>query len=120
MGGGGGFFIVIIVLFGLMWLFMIRPQKRKQLERQQMLSRLGPGTRIVTAGGIYGTIVETDEDSLVLEISEDVEVRVARNAIATVLPDHEDAEELEESDYEEAVDEVAADPDGASAEPGRR
>lgn len=115
----------MVALFGVMWLFMIRPQKRKQLERQQMLRNVGPGAEILTAGGIYGTVVDGDDDSVTLEIAEDVEVRVARNAVAMVVPpaeevDDEDVAVAEEEELEDLHERAELRAEAESANPERR
>lgn len=107
---------VLIVLAAVaigMWWFIARPQKRRQQQLQRAIQAAGPGTEIVTVGGIYGTVVENDaeETSIIIEIAEGVEMRVARRAIANVVPPHEspsaDAEDTDVEDAVEADDEVA-------------
>ena|SRR5438067_12968360 len=87
--------IVIVALFGLMWLLLIRPQRRRQTEQRQMLSNLQVGDEIVTAGGIYGRIEDVDESDVTVEIAPGTRVRVARRAVAGIVTEEED-EELEE------------------------
>ena len=92
MGG----YIFILVLLVVMWFMLIRPQRRRQLESQRLLASLDVGKEIVTAGGLYGTITSLDDDEARVEIAEGVEVRVAKRAIAGVLSEDDEAEELEE------------------------
>jgi preprotein translocase subunit YajC len=70
-----------------MYFLMIRPQQRRQKDLAQMQSALAPGAEVMTGSGIYGTVIEVDEEdgSVVLEISSEVNVRFARAAIARVL-----------------------------------
>ena len=94
--------LIIVVLFGLMYFLMIRPQRAKAQQQQQMLSAVEVGDEILTVGGIYGIVqeIEPDEDGgdLIVEIAEGIHVRIARKALATVVkPDDEDAEEDEDS-----------------------
>jgi preprotein translocase subunit YajC len=95
-----------------MWWFIARPQKKKQQALQQAIQAAGPGTEIVTIGGIYGTVIENDaeETSIIIEIAEGVEMRIARRAIANVVAPHEspsaDPEEADEADDEVAEGEV--------------
>jgi len=91
-----GGYIFILVLLVVMWFMLIRPQRRRQLESQRLLSSLSVGKEIVTAGGLYGTITSLDDDEARVEIAEGVEVRVAKRAIAGVLSEDEEPEELEE------------------------
>jgi preprotein translocase subunit YajC len=92
MSGPG--FLLIIVAFAFLYFVIIRPQKKRQLQARQMLSELTVGVEVVTAGGIYGRVTETHEDYVVVEIASQVSVRVARRAIASILPPAE-AEETE-------------------------
>ncbi len=92
MGG----YIFILVLLVAMWFLLIRPQRRRQLESQRLLNSLTVGQEIVTAGGLYGTITALEEDEARVAIAHGVEVRVAKRAIAGVLSDDEEPEQLEE------------------------
>jgi preprotein translocase subunit YajC len=91
-----GGYIFILVLLVLMWFMLIRPQRRRQLESQRLLESLSVGKEIVTAGGLYGTITALEDDEARVEIADGVEVRVAKRAIAGVLSEDEEPEELEE------------------------
>ncbi len=84
---GLGPLIFIIVLFALMWLVLIRPQRRRQLEQAQLIERLEVGDEIVTAGGLYGRLTRIDADEVGVEVAPGVEVRVARQAVAAVRPE---------------------------------
>jgi preprotein translocase subunit YajC len=103
--------IFIILIFALMWLLFIRPQRRKQQAQRDMLSNVAPGDEIVTAGGLYGTVRAVDDEALMLEIAPGTEVRVAKRAVAAVIPPEEEEEE-EEVDEEED-DSEAPEPDQA-------
>jgi preprotein translocase subunit YajC len=97
--GGGGFFLLIIVAFAFLWLVLVRPQKKRQVAQQQMLSDLKEGDEVVTAGGIYGEITRVDEDEEIvhLRIAPELEVRVARRAIGgVVVPPEPELSEPEE------------------------
>jgi preprotein translocase subunit YajC len=84
-GGGGIYaflpFILIIVIF---YFLMIRPQQKKQKEHQKMLGHLQKGDKVVTNGGMFGTIVGINEKDniIVLKIGEDVKVEFLRSSIA--------------------------------------
>ena len=83
--------LLLIVAIGLAFYFvLLRPMKRRQQnaqsQQQQMRSGLSEGDKIVTIGGLYGTVVATDDESVTLEISPGVTARYDRNAIARVLP----------------------------------
>jgi len=99
MSGPG--FLLIVVAFGFLYFVIVRPQKKRQLQARQMLSELIVGAEVVTAGGIYGRVTELHDDNVVVEIAPQVSVRVARRAIATILPAAEAEEELVEPEPEE-------------------
>jgi preprotein translocase subunit YajC len=98
------FFVLIAIAFLLMWLLLIRPQRRRQSAQVTMQQSLGVGDEVVTAGGLYGTVARLDEDEVAVEIADGVVVRIARRAIAGVIPEEEDAEddELEEISEDES------------------
>jgi preprotein translocase subunit YajC len=113
--GNGGFttILFLLLLFGVVYFLMIRPQQKRRREAQQMQSSLGPGDRIVTIGGLHGTIVTVDDDLAVLEVAPGVELTFARPAIARTLPkDEADAveEEVLVEDEPAVVEEPVADP----------
>jgi preprotein translocase subunit YajC len=110
--GGSSFFLILIVGFLLLWLIFIRPQKKRQSAQRQMLSELRVGDEVLTAGGIYGTISAVHEDEVTVEIAPQLEVRVARRAIAGVTREPEPDEAVESEPEEEAEE-----PDGAAASP---
>jgi preprotein translocase subunit YajC len=79
-------FLLIIVAFGFLYFVIVRPQKKRQLQARQMLSELVVDAEVVTAGGIYGRVTELHDEYVVVEIAPQISVRVARRAIASVLP----------------------------------
>jgi preprotein translocase subunit YajC len=89
-----GYFF-ILVLLALMWFLLIRPQRRRQLEAQKMIDSLEVGKEIVTAGGLYGTITDMEDDELRVEVADGVEVRIAKRAVAAVVTEEEEPEETE-------------------------
>jgi preprotein translocase subunit YajC len=97
--------ILIVAMFVLLWVLLIRPQRKRQQDQQHLIESVEPGDEILTVGGIYGIVEELDEDDdLVVEIAEGIRVRVARRAVATVVkPEEEDEEEIVEA--EPALDE---------------
>ena len=80
-GGGAGFWIMIILMFVVMWLFMIRPQRKQQKELENFRNSLKKGDKVVTAGGIYGTILEIQERTVLIKVDGDVKLRVDKNSI---------------------------------------
>lgn len=78
---------IILAMFVLLYALLIRPQRQKQRAQQLMLSKITPGDEVLTVGGIYGIVQELDEDDdLVVEIAEGIHVRMARRAVASVIP----------------------------------
>ena len=109
--GGSSFFLLLIIAFGVLWFVLIRPQKRRQLEAQQMLNKLDVGDEVVTAGGIYGEITAVvGDDDVMVRIAPGLEVKVARRAIGGVVRPEEDEEEEQPDLEEEPKDEPAAGP----------
>ena len=84
--GGGEFdwtiIVFLAVIFGLMYLVLIRPQRKRQKEHQQLVEELKKGDRVVTAGGIYGQIETVSDDSVVIKVESGATMRVARNSVA--------------------------------------
>lgn len=80
---GGGFqgIIMIVLLILVFWLFMIRPQQKKQKEIKAFRDALQKGDKIVTAGGIYGKITEVNDNSLVVEIAPGVKITVDKGSV---------------------------------------
>ncbi len=87
----GGFAVVLVYLaifVGIIYLFVVLPQRRLRRQQQDMLSRVSVGDEVVTAGGIYGTITEVEDgDTVLLEVAEDTEIRVAKASIARLITD---------------------------------
>ena len=88
-------FVFILALLILMWFLLIRPQRRRQLDQQRLIDSLEVGKEIVTAGVLYGTVTALDHDEVHMQIADGVEVRIAKRAVAGILPGDE-PEELEE------------------------
>jgi preprotein translocase subunit YajC len=106
---GSGFIFIIIIAFLLLYLIVVRPQKRRQTQQQQMINELRVGDEVLTAGGIYGTVSQLEDDLVTVEIAPETEVRVARRAIAGVTrdPEDEDADGTEEPEAPEVDDQGA-------------
>ena len=90
-----GYLIIIVVLFAVMWLFLVRPQRRRQVEQARMQDALEDGVDVLTAGGIHGTVREIEDDIVHVEIAPNTVIRVDRRAIAGVAQEPEDEEETE-------------------------
>jgi preprotein translocase subunit YajC len=124
----------MVLLLGVMYVLMIRPQRKRQQDHQSMIDSCGVGEDVLTTGGIYGTVTRAEGDDLVVEIADGITVHMTRRGIAAVLPPEEeedddlvDADEVEDSaeDADEGsitVDEepVTADAEGEKAAAERR
>ena len=111
--------ILLLALLVLLWALLIRPQRSRQRQQQELLTSIEPGDEILTVGGIYGIVQEIDEeDDLIVEVADAVHVRIARRAVAGVVkPDaDEDEEEGNEADEGGEADE-ADEPDDDADEP---
>lgn len=84
-GGALTQFLPIILLFAGMWFLLIAPQRKKQKEHDQMVSELKKGDKIVTSGGIFGTISHVKKDRLVVEIADSTKVELGRQFISTKI-----------------------------------
>jgi preprotein translocase subunit YajC len=83
-------FIPILLLFVIFYFLLIRPQQKKQKQHQSLISSLRRGDKIVTNGGLYGTVVDVKDHVIVLKIADDVKVELVKNAVATVIEKRED------------------------------
>lgn len=85
----GGGMIGTVVMFGLIFVIfyfmIIRPQQKRQKERQKMLESLEKGDKIITAGGIYGTVVGIEEKTVLVQIADNVKVKIDRGTLGNVL-----------------------------------
>lgn len=72
----------LIIIFAIFYFLLIAPARKRQKALQAMIDNLTRGDKVVTTGGIYGEVVSVKDGDLVLEIADNVKVRVARSAIA--------------------------------------
>jgi preprotein translocase subunit YajC len=72
----------LVVIFALFYFVMIRPQRKRQKEHQTMMQGLQKGDKVITAGGIYGTIESLSEDTVVIKVEGGTTLRVARGSLA--------------------------------------
>ncbi len=80
-GGGWSMWVMLILIFVVMWLFMIRPQRKQQKELQKFREGLKKGDKIVTIGGIYGTVAEVNDKTLLIEVDSNVKIKVDKNSV---------------------------------------
>ena len=79
-------FLPLIILFVVFYLFLIRPQMKKQKEHSKMVRSLTKGDEAVTNGGLLGRITEVGSNFVKLEVSDNMEVKVQKHAISQVMP----------------------------------
>jgi preprotein translocase subunit YajC len=92
-----GYLIIIVVLVAAMWLFLIRPQKRRQVEQARLQDSIAAGDEILTAGGIHGTVRGIEGEVVQVEIAPGTIVRLDRRAVAAVAQEETgpEAEQIE-------------------------
>ncbi|MGM0421216.1 MAG: preprotein translocase subunit YajC [Bacillota bacterium] len=71
-----------LLIFGVFWFFLIRPQKKKQKEHQELLNKLQSGDKVVTAGGIKGEIKKIKDNVITLEVSPNAKLEILRSSIS--------------------------------------
>jgi preprotein translocase subunit YajC len=76
--------VMMVVVMGIFYVMLILPQQRQRKKLQEMLGALKAGDKVITNGGIYGTINGIDGDTVILKIADQVKIRVARSAISQV------------------------------------
>lgn len=84
-GGGLGAFLPLIIIFAIFYFLLIRPQQRKAKQHKQVLASLQRGDRVVSSGGLHGVITGLTEDTVTMEISPKVRVRVSRGSVAGII-----------------------------------
>lgn len=102
-------FIPFILIGLLMYLFLFRPQKKRRQEMASLVSALGVGDEVVTTSGVYGFITGEDDDLFWLEIDDDVQIRIAKAAVArkvvpavTAADDRDDDDDEDDEDSDES------------------
>jgi preprotein translocase subunit YajC len=104
--------IYLVILVAAFYFLIVRPQRRNAMIRRQLLSAVEVGDQIVTTGGVYGTVVAIDDDTLDVEIAPGVVVKLARGAVgARIAPEseYEDDDEADEDDDDAVEDEWEGD-----------
>ena len=97
LGSSLGSWIPILLVLGIFYVVLILPERKKQKKRQSMLDTIKKGDRVMTSGGIYGTVVQAANDVMVLQVADNVRMRFARAAIQSVVTEEpsEKASEVE-------------------------
>ena len=74
----------LILIFIVFWFILIFPQQRRQKQHKKMLESLEKGDKIVTIGGIYGTVTQIGERTVIIKVDENTKLEIAKNAIASI------------------------------------
>ena len=72
---------MLALMFLVMWLFMIRPQRKQQKKLEEMRNALKKGDKVITAGGIYGTVADIDGNTVLVKVDGEVKIRVDKTSI---------------------------------------
>ena len=87
--GGGGSMVSTIIMFGaifvIFYFMIIRPQKKRAKEREQMLSNVQKGDKIITSGGLHGTVAGLDEKTVLIDVGDKIKLTFERSAISTIV-----------------------------------
>ncbi|MCY4641446.1 MAG: preprotein translocase subunit YajC [Gammaproteobacteria bacterium] len=86
LGGGFEIFIMIGIFFAIMYFMIIRPQQKRSKDHQKLIGSLSKGDEVVTSGGMLGKILKIGDNSITLEISEGVAIKLQKHSISSVLP----------------------------------
>jgi preprotein translocase subunit YajC len=103
--GQWGTLIPLILMFVVFYFLLIRPQQKRQKERMAMLNALKKGDKVITIGGIHGTIVDLTEDRVTLKVSDNTRLVFERSSVNSVVTDEDTTSEKEEKKKEEAKEE---------------
>jgi preprotein translocase subunit YajC len=85
--GGMMTFLPLILIMVVFYFLLILPAQRRQKKTQQMLQALKNGDKVITNGGIYGTVVGLEDDTVQLRVADQVKIKLSRNAIVGLQPD---------------------------------
>jgi len=87
-GDGGGSLVSTLIMFGAIFLIfyfmIIRPQQKKAKQRNALLANLEKGDKVITSGGVHGIIAGLDEKTALLQVSDNLKMKIERSAITTV------------------------------------
>jgi preprotein translocase subunit YajC len=98
-GAGGGSMVSTFVMFGAIFLIfyfmIIRPQQKRAKEREKLLASIEKGDKVITSGGVHGTVAGVEEKTVLLQVTENVKLKIERSAIATIL--NRDSKEIKQA-----------------------
>ena len=98
-GAGGGSMVSTFVMFGAIFLIfyfmIIRPQQKRAKGREKLLSSIEKGDKVITSGGVHGTVAGVEEKTILLQVTENVKLKIERTAISTIL--NRDSKEVKQA-----------------------
>lgn len=112
--GSGSLLMTVLplaLIFVIFYFFMIRPQNKKQKETEKMIAALKKGDKIITIGGIHGTVSSTKEKTVIVKVDDNTKIEFLRSAISTVVTD-----KSEKNGKKDTVEAVTADAEKAIEE----
>jgi preprotein translocase subunit YajC len=109
--GGGSFILLLLLGMPVMLFLMMRSQRRKASQQQTLQRSAGIGSEIMTTAGIFGTIVDEDEDegTITLEIAPGTQIKLIRGAISRVVDEDDDDDDDEDGDDDDEVVDLSDD-----------
>jgi len=88
-GSGDGGLMSTIIMFaliiGIFYFLILRPQQKRQKEREKLLESVKKGDKVITSGGLHGTVAGIDEKTLLIQVSENVKMKFERSAVTTIV-----------------------------------
>ncbi len=100
--------VPVVLIFGIFYLLVILPERRKQKERQAVLGRLKKGDRVITTGGMHGKVAQVQENVVTLQVADGVRLRFNRSAVLEVNADEKVSEKVSEKAGEQEAAAPAA------------
>ncbi|OGO37228.1 MAG: preprotein translocase subunit YajC [Chloroflexi bacterium RBG_16_57_8] len=73
--------VILVLLFGMFYFLMVRPMRQREKKHDEMVQQLEEGDRVITAGGVYGEIVNISQDSIVIKIESGATMRVTKGSV---------------------------------------
>lgn len=104
MPPGLDFIFMIVAMIALFYFLIIRPQRKRMMQHQEMQSQLAAGTRVLLTSGIYGTVIHVGERQLVVELAPGTEITVLKSNVARPANPDEEEFEFDDTPVDEAPD----------------
>ena len=79
-------FLPMIVIFAIIYFLMIRPQKKRQKEREASVNKIEKGDKVITSSGIHGTVAQIEDGTILVQVSDTTKIRFEKSAVSTVTP----------------------------------